>query len=207
MALNPIQRLKYSSRGFNLDLISGPNLAARKRNAHDPRLAHDPLGRFYRDLFEQSGCKFFDLATWVAQTRDPQHGSGTDMKQSVASKSKKVDPHCGDVLAEVTGTHRKPLCRHIAEKLGMHQMNLTQVGLCGIEAYAAQVLHSVSGMGIAFHTQTRNDFYGVDSLFREAVIRIAVNRNHPACIHHHAHGSSRYHLVITYLRPFLTFIP
>jgi len=86
-------------------------------------------------------------------------------------------------------------------------MNLPQIGVVRIGMHAREMLHFLACMDIAFDPKTGDDIDVIEGFFRKTMFAVAMNRFNKSLARHHLHGFSRYHFVITYLRPLRTFMP
>lgn len=59
---------------LNVDRITWPNNAAMHNNAHDPGLAHHPIGRHFLAVFQKARLEIIDLMAWITQTCQFDHG-------------------------------------------------------------------------------------------------------------------------------------
>ena len=83
-----------------------------------------------------------------------------------------------DVSPISPGDSAKALASQLLKKLGVYEMDLPQVGHCGISPHTRPVLHRGAQMGISIDPQSRYEANGVAPALAEAVGPATRDRDH-----------------------------
>jgi hypothetical protein len=155
-----------------------------ENNGHHTGLAHQ---RAIEPAFERCRRRAFtevviDLPTRIAQTGDFDDGIRTEPQARAARQREQGDAARGYVFSKLAGRDIKPHCCKLTEQLGVDQVNLAQVrrtwGLC----QTGEMLHGLSGMGVAFDAQSRDEADRSARLLGEAMPIVARDGDY-LCIH------------------------
>ncbi len=170
-------RAASKRRGSDLDHdpVSRANLAAFEHDRHDPGLAQQRAVGRLRERCRQRARAYVgvDLAARIAQPGHLDQRCRSDPQTHAARQREQVDALRGDVLAERARRNLEARCGQLLEKLGMDQVDLTQVGRFRLLRLARKVLHGRPRMCIALDTEPFDQRDAVARHFREAVRGIA----------------------------------
>jgi hypothetical protein len=144
-------------RKLNDDRIAGGDLAARCHDPHHAGLPDQPaaLGPL-ENRRHQAGLETIELSTRIAQTGEFDDRTRTDPKAGADRQAQQVDAASCDVLADLASSHAKSSQPKLLEKLGVNQVDLSQVALSWIAGNPRTVLHRLSSMHVALDTMTRD---------------------------------------------------
>ena len=142
------------------------------RPHHTSQPAHNlPRLISHHELLLQPRAKLIDLRTRIPQTRELDYrvrrgnverrggdiccsggggGRGEEMYPRPCGEFEQIDPSCRDVLAYLAWFHAPG-----REDLQGNQMHLAQVGRCGLDFEARDVLHGLAEVGVALHAEVR----------------------------------------------------
>ena len=159
-------------------------------HGHDPGLADHVARAVGQDEpLEQARPEVVDLLARVAQTGHLEDDVGTEVQAGAARQPQQVDAARRHVLAQVGRSDVEARLGELVEQLGVHEVDLAQVGLRRVGPHPAAVLHGLAGVRVPDDAQTFDDLHAGTQVLAEVVGRAGGHRHDPG----HGFGHGQHH--------------
>ena len=166
-------------RHIDLDIVARADLTAVQDNRHDSSFANDvSVGVMIECRGHQPGHEAIELDTGISKSCDLDESRRSKTQASTGGQREKINAARRDVFSDVARRDRKALASQLLKKLGLNEMDLPQVGHCGISPHTRPVLHRGAQMGISIDPQSRYEANGVAPALAEAVGPATRDRDH-----------------------------
>ena len=149
-ALYRRKRVMWVRRHIDLDIIARANLTVSQDHRHDSGFAnYVSVGVQIQRRGHQAGHETIELDTGIAKACDLDESRRPKTQASAGGQREKINAARRDVFSEIPRRYRKAPAKQLLKKLGVDEMDLPQVGHCGIPPHTRPVLHRGAQMGIS----------------------------------------------------------
>ena len=153
VGLHALKRHEWQFGQLDNDAITGSHTSTLQHHGHYAGLADEfAAGCTIEHRRKQTFLKVIYLGAGIAEARDFQNNFLADLQVRSPWESEQVYPLCRDVLAQISRLNAKTLLCDFVEQLGMDQVYLAKIGLCGIGLDARTMLHRDALVRVSVHT-------------------------------------------------------
>jgi hypothetical protein len=104
------------------------------------------------EVLLQAATVIVNLRAGCAQAGDFDDGFGAEMESCAAWKGEEIYSSGENVLADLTGLEREAESGEFGQHLGGEEMDLCEIGLCGVLALEVDVLRDRAAVRITLHS-------------------------------------------------------
>ena len=156
-------------RHLDLNTVAGADLTPIQDNRHDFGFANDgSLDVTIQCRGHQAGHEAVELDTGISKSCDLDESRHPETQARTGRQREKINAAL-ERFSDIARRYRKALASKLLQKLGVYEMDLPQVGRCGISPHTRPVLHRGAQMGISIDPQSRYEANGVAPALAEAV--------------------------------------
>ena len=151
------ERVMRVRRHIDLDIVARADLTAVQDNRHDSGFANDvSVDVTIQCRGHQAGHEAIELDTGIAKACDLDESRRPKTQASTGGQREKINAARRDVFSDIPRRYRKAPATQLLKKLGVDEMDLPQVGHCGVAPNTRLVLHCGAQMGIPLDPEPRD---------------------------------------------------